>query len=52
MPQDQSGAPGAQHIHLILAVRAGEHAMHQRHHLATKSDAPGILYFSHTDSFN
>jgi hypothetical protein len=33
MPQHQPGRPGAQHVHVIDAVRAGEHPVHQAHHL-------------------
>ena len=45
MPQHQPGRPGAQHVHVIDAVSAGEHPVHQAHHLAARqrrARSPGI----------
>ena len=45
MPQDQARAPGSQHVHVIDRVRAGQHAVHQRHHLAARqarARRPGV----------
>ena len=40
VPQDQLRAPGAEHVHVIDAVRASEHAVHQRHHLPARQRRP------------
>jgi hypothetical protein len=38
--QDQTRAPGSQHVHVIDAVRPGEHPVHQRHHLPARQRRP------------
>ena len=43
VPQHQAGRPGAQHVHVIDAVSAGEHPMHQAHHLAARQRRPRCL---------
>ncbi len=36
VPEDQTGRTGPQHVHLIDAVRPGDHPVHQRHDLAAR----------------
>jgi len=45
VPEDQARAPGSEHVHVIDAVRPGEHPVHQRHHLTARqarSRRPGV----------
>ena len=40
VPQDQAGASGSEHVHVIDRVRAGQHPVHQRHDLAARQRRP------------
>ena len=41
VPQDQTSRPGAQHVHVIDAVRTGHHPVQEAHHFATRQRRPG-----------
>ncbi len=40
VPEDQARGAGTQQVHVLDAVRAGEHPVHQRHHLAARQRRP------------